>query len=522
MPDMTTSDDDDLATFGYKQELSRSLGAFSAFATGFAFISILTGMFLLFGFAYGSGGPASIWSWVIAVAGQMLFALAFAELAVHYPLAGSVYNWAKQIGGKAISYFAGVSMILALIVSTAGVALAMQNILPAIWTGFQIYGDGTGEYDFTINGVILGSAAIVLATIISLCGARVRSITNNIGVSVELIGVAIMIVLLLFHVQRGPQVAFDTLGTGLTYPAGYLGALMVCMLVGLTVQWGFDTAGSVGEETINPRQTSPRAIIRALLVSGIFGALLFLVAFMSLKDLNDPQIAQQGLAYVLKSVLGDTIGKFLLICAAIAVFVAVLANQTGAVNMIFAMARDNALPGSPRLAAVNARSRTPIVPPILEGILAILVLVALMKQPQILTVVTAVTATFALISYVLVAGPFALTRMRGEWKTTEKGYFTLGRWGLPVSIAAFVWGVANIINLAWPRDIIYNTTAPYHWYLQWGGVIIPGVALAACFLVYWFYQRNRIGILSSHASGPAPELGATRSFGGIAEAPEHA
>lgn len=60
-------------------------------------------MFLLFGFSFAEGGPASIWSWVIAVVGQLLFALLFAELAVRYPLAGSVYNWSKYVGSQAVS-----------------------------------------------------------------------------------------------------------------------------------------------------------------------------------------------------------------------------------------------------------------------------------------------------------------------------------------------------------------------------------------------------------------------------------
>ena len=42
----------DLAQFGYKQELDRSLGSFSAFAAGFSYISILTGVTALFGFGY--------------------------------------------------------------------------------------------------------------------------------------------------------------------------------------------------------------------------------------------------------------------------------------------------------------------------------------------------------------------------------------------------------------------------------------------------------------------------------------
>jgi hypothetical protein len=58
-----SSDTDELAKFGYKQELDRSLGLFSSFAAGFSYISIMTGVFELFFFGFGSGGPAFIWTW---------------------------------------------------------------------------------------------------------------------------------------------------------------------------------------------------------------------------------------------------------------------------------------------------------------------------------------------------------------------------------------------------------------------------------------------------------------------------
>ena len=51
------ADSDELAQFGYKQELDRSLGSFSSFAAGFSYISILTGVFQLFGFAFLSARP---------------------------------------------------------------------------------------------------------------------------------------------------------------------------------------------------------------------------------------------------------------------------------------------------------------------------------------------------------------------------------------------------------------------------------------------------------------------------------
>jgi len=53
---MPSSDTDELAKFGYKQELDRSLGLFSSFAAGFSYISIMTGVFELFFFGFGTGG----------------------------------------------------------------------------------------------------------------------------------------------------------------------------------------------------------------------------------------------------------------------------------------------------------------------------------------------------------------------------------------------------------------------------------------------------------------------------------
>jgi len=492
------SDDHVLEGFGYKQELSSRLGAFSTFATGFAFISILTGAFQLFFFAYGVAGPAFWWTWVIATCGQVLFALCFAELAVHYPLAGSIYNWSKYVARPATSWIAGLSLTLALIVSTAGVALAMQFVLPTISPVFWLYGDGTGAYDYATNGVILGAIMIVVTTIINALGVRVISIINNIGVSVELVATVMLIIFFIARIQRGPQVVLQTNGTGAGQSLGYFGAMLMAVLLGVYIMWGFDTAGSVGEETINPRKTNPRAIIRALLAAGILGGVLMLTALMAVGNLQAEELSISGLPYIVQSVLGHTLGNIMLGCVAVAIFVCCLANQTGAIRMIFAMARDNALPGGARLSHVSRRSKTPIVPAVVTGIISLLILLANIRQPQIFVVVTSTTVVLALIAYVLVVGPFSLKRMRGEWQQTEKGYFTLGRWGLPVSIAAFVWGVFIVVNIGWPRQSVYNPVEPFHWYLQWGAVLFTVISLGIGFLFYWFVQRHKVGILDEH------------------------
>ena len=137
---MPSTDSDELAKFGYKQELDRSLGLFSSFAAGFSYISIMTGVFELFFFGFFSGGPGWIWTWPAVLAGQFLVALCFAELAGQFPLAGSVYQWSKQLAGSFTSFFGGWILTVGSVVTLAAVAVAYQVVLPLISARFQIIG----------------------------------------------------------------------------------------------------------------------------------------------------------------------------------------------------------------------------------------------------------------------------------------------------------------------------------------------------------------------------------------------
>src|ERR1700744_2803073 len=162
-------DSDELAGFGYKQELDRSLGSFSSFAAGFSYISILTGVFQLFGFGFAFAGPAVWWSWLVVLGGQICVALCFAELAGQFPLAGSVYQWSKRIGADFVSWMTGWILIIGSIVTVAAVAVAWQVVLPQISTHMQFVGSSAnaGLYntpDGAKNALILGAILVIIAT----------------------------------------------------------------------------------------------------------------------------------------------------------------------------------------------------------------------------------------------------------------------------------------------------------------------------------------------------------------------
>ena len=255
----TAADDhsDDLAEFGYKQELDRSIGRFASFAAGVSYISILTGTFQLFYFGFAFGGPAYWWTWPMVFFGQVMVALCFAELAANFPVAGSIYNWAKRMGSATVAWLGGWMMLTASIVTIAAVAVALQITLPQIWSGFQIYGDGSGKYDAAANAVILGTVLITFTTVVNALGVKLMSRINSTGVFIELIAAVLLIILLAANITRGPDVLFETQGTGEGHDWGYFGAFLTAALASAYVMYGFDTASSLGEETKDPRRTAP-------------------------------------------------------------------------------------------------------------------------------------------------------------------------------------------------------------------------------------------------------------------------
>lgn len=458
------SDNSDVEQFGYRQELERSLGSFSAFAAGFSYISILTGMFQMFYLGYGAGGPAFFWTWPMVFAGQFLVALCFAELAAHYPLSGGVYQWSKYVGNPLLSFMTGWIYLVCLVVTLGAVALALQSTLPQIWHGFQIIGgDGQGKSG-ALNAVLLGCALLVLSSIINAVGVKFLAAVNNAGVLSELIGVGLLIVLLFQHSVRSAGAAvFETMGKG-GGATGYAGPfLAAAALTASYVMYGFDTAGSLAEETHDPRRRAPRAILQALSAAGAAGLLVLLSALMSVSNLKSGALSslEGGLPYIVKEVLGVPLGRLLLCDVVFAIFVCTLSVHTGTVRVLFAMARDGRVPLSAVLARVSRTTHTPIIPALLCGIAAIVILVANISFPNIIELITAVAILWANLAYFIVVAAMLWRRLQREWpsgKAHEAGRsaFSLGRYGLPINVAAALWSLFMVINVGWPRALVYG------------------------------------------------------------------
>ena len=504
----TGGDVGELAGFGYKQELDRSLGSFSSFAAGFSYISILTGVFELFGFGFANAGPAVWWSWLVVLGGQMCVALCFAELAGQFPLAGSVYQWSKRIGSDALSWMTGWILIIGSIVTVAAVAVGWQVVLPQVTTKLQFIGGAAnaGTYstpDGAKNALILGAILVVFATAVNMLGVRVMAAINNVGVTAELIGCSILVILLIFHFHRGPGVVGHTLGTGAGHSWGYFGAFLIGGIMSAYVMYGFDTAGTLAEETHDPRRAAPPAIIRALITAAILGGLLILFAVMDVKNIHDKNIGLLGLPYIVKQALGNTTGNVFLADSALAILVCTLAVCTACIRMLFSMARDGRLPGGASLARVSGRAKVPIVPALFVGFWSLVLLAVNLANQSAFLTLTSVAIIMFYLPYLAVTGSMLYRRTQGRWPRPDHGpYFSLGRFGFAINLVAVVYGTLVAFEIAWPRKAVYGTK----WYFQFGAYEFVGLSFVFGCLYYFLVQRNKTDAMLAEHRAEIPTL----------------
>ena len=137
-------DDTRLAHLGYRPQLNRVLGLFANFSVAFTYLSPMVGIFSLFVLGLGAGGPAYIWLTWIPVAGMLLVALVFGELASHYPVAGALYQYSKYTVGRRFGWFVGWFYGIALLVTVASVDTGVVPYvisLAKLWLGWQLRPD---------------------------------------------------------------------------------------------------------------------------------------------------------------------------------------------------------------------------------------------------------------------------------------------------------------------------------------------------------------------------------------------
>jgi amino acid transporter len=457
---LRTSEDDRLAALGYRQELSRVLSLFDNFAVAFSYLSPMVGIYSLYTLGLGTGGPRYIWTIPIVVGLMMLVALVFGELSSEYPLSGALYQYGKYNVGARYGWFVGWIYGFALLATVASVdsgAAGYITSLSNIWfkTNFD-------PADHVTLFVITGSI-ILLSAILNSVGAKIMGQVARFGVYVETIGTfGVFIALAIHGFHHGLAFTFST--EHVEHGNWWTGAALVAVLANVYIFFGFESAGDISEETLDAQRQVPKAMRNALLYGGIASFVLVLGLLLATPQAGIGAVVTGGINSIL-AVLPNWLQDFFLIMVIVAFFSCGTAVQGAGARVAFALARDGALPASDRIKRLSPRHRTPVnailVGTVIPFLFLLLVLINPSKPVHVLwfDYPANVNALYALVSFATsgIYLAFFLTvlgaliaRGRG-WK--PHGMFTLGRWGVPVTLGAALYLLLMLLNIVWPSAL---------------------------------------------------------------------
>lgn len=459
VPGASQEDEDrrQLEALGYESKFDRAMSLWANFALGFTYLSPVVGIYALFAVAIATAGPPSVWSLLIAGAGQFMVALVFAEVVSQYPIAGGIYSWSRRLIGKRYAWMAGWIYIWALLITIASVSY------------------GAGPFAASLLGVeastgfVVGCALVLLAIagIINFSGTRNLSRAVQIGFVAEVTGALVIgLYLILFERHNDFGIFFESFGTA--GEGTYLGAFLAAALIGLYQYYGFEACGDVAEEVPDPGRRIPKAMQYTILVGGTVATLVFVGYSVAIPDINAVISGEMPdpISAVLQSAFGTVGSKILLVIVLISFLSCALSLQAAASRAVYSYGRDEMIAGSRFFGRFSPRFHVPPGAITVAGLIpAIVVIGSLISEDALVRIISfAVLGIYIAFQMVVLAALIA--RLRG-WKPSGK--WTLGKWGLPVNLIALAYGVAASINVAWPR----TPDAP--WYDNW--IVLLGTAI---------------------------------------------
>lgn len=456
---------------GYEPELKRTLGGFQVFAISFAFISVAVGVFGTYNDVLQNSGPVGIWLWIIVAIGQTLVALVIAQFAARIPLSGSSYQWGSRLANPKVGWWFGWFNFLILATGAVAInsALASEALMPLL---------GMAENEDTAR--VITVALLVTEAVIAIASTRLVAMINSGAVGLELTLVIVLAIALFVAVWVSGKGSVDNLvSRGITEGApDYFaigGGLMLATVLGMTTLVGFEAAANLAEEAKDPYRTVPRAVVGSVLAASLLGLVFLIALTVAIDDMDRISASDSPVVMIMRDQLGVAMERTLLVAIIFAFFGAGIVTLTTGSRIVYAMARDSRFPAHKLMRRVDPRTHTPVPATILIVVVG-LVLMLVMPGNALLALITTGTIIGPLV-YGAVIVLYLSVRKRLD---RVEGAFDLGRFEMPVAIAALVWSAVAVFVIMAPSSARVPT-------LLVGGLVLLG---GLYFGKLWFFNRD--------------------------------
>ncbi|OLT92857.1 APC family permease [Mycobacterium syngnathidarum] len=332
----------DLESFGYKQELSRSVSTVDLIVYGLVFM-VPIAPWTIFGTVYNSASGMVPLVYLIGLIAMVFTALAYSQMAKSFPLAGSVYAYVGRGIHPGLGFFAGWAILLDyLLIPTLLYVFAAESMVGLF--------PGTPRWVWAI-------VFVVVNTIINLLGVGSLKIVNRVFLAVELVFVVLFVIIAVRAIngQSLPEVGWSALpiwNSELVTAPLIAAALSIAVLSFL----GFDGISTLAEESTGKKNPAGRAMIAALfVVAFLFIAQTWLASLLAggRESFGDDEVGNAFFLLVQAASSTGWMNAFFVVNVLAVGFANAMAAQAATSRLLFSMSRDRQLPAF--LSTISAR-----------------------------------------------------------------------------------------------------------------------------------------------------------------------
>ncbi len=322
-----------LESFGYEQELNRSVSTVDLLVYGLVFM-VPIAPWAIFGTVYNSAAGMVPLVYVIGLVAMVFTALAYAQMAKSFPLAGSVFSYVGRGIHPGLGFFAGWAILLDyLLVPTLLYVFAAESMVGLF--------PGTPRWLWAI-------VFVVVNTIINLAGIGSLKIANRVFLAIELVFVVIFVVIAVRAINGDslPNVGWSTLpiwdSNTVTAPL-IASALSIAVLSFL----GFDGISTLAEESTGRKNPAGRAMIIALfVVAFLFVVQTWLASLLAggRASFSDDEAGNAFFTLVQAASNTGWMNAFFAVNVMAVGFANAMAAQAATSRLLYSMSRDGQLP----------------------------------------------------------------------------------------------------------------------------------------------------------------------------------
>ncbi|TGD87865.1 APC family permease [Mycolicibacterium sp. CH28] len=322
-----------LESFGYKQELHRSVATVDLLVYGLVFM-VPIAPWTIFGTVYNSSAGMVPLVYLIGLVAMVFTALAYAQMAKSFPLAGSVFSYVGRGIHPSAGFFAGWAILLDyLLVPTLLYVFAAESMVGLF--------PGTPRWLWAI-------VFVVVNTVINLLGVDSLKVANRAFLAIELIFVAIFVYIAIRAISGGslPNVGWST--TPIWNPETVSAPLIASALsIAVLSFLGFDGISTLAEESTGKKNPAGKAMVGSLfIVASLFVLQTWLASLLAggRESFSDDEAGNAFFDLVKAASSTGWMNAFFAVNVLAVGFANAMAAQAATSRLLYSMSRDRQLP----------------------------------------------------------------------------------------------------------------------------------------------------------------------------------